>query len=109
MIGAIDPAWEGEFVKPATAALQPSQDCRSGWLQQLELNRSLCLLLDNHRSGSNAAACYQIADFDLHQVASSQLAVDCKVKQSAIAHLAGLVEHEPNCPNLFRLQCSLCP
>ena len=40
--------------------------------------------------------------------AAPQLAVDGKIKESAISNLSSLIEHEPNGPDFLGLKRSLC-
>jgi hypothetical protein len=52
---------------------------------RLELHRSMRLLLHYCRAGSQHSSSNDVADLHLYDVAAAQLAVDRKVKQSAVA------------------------
>lgn len=56
MIGPVKAAWKGEFIKAAATPFKPSEDRRAGRLEDLELHRPLGLLLNDHRSMSDAPA-----------------------------------------------------
>jgi hypothetical protein len=56
-----------------------------------------------NRARSHLSAADKVADVNFHEVASTQLAVDCKVEQSPIPRPPLTIEIEPDRPNLLRL------
>jgi catecholate siderophore receptor len=56
---------------------------------------------------SDLSAADKIADFHLHEVAATELAVDREVEQCAITQAAALIEVESDFPNLLRFQRTL--
>ena len=50
MIGVIDPARKSELVSRSASAFEPGQKAATGWFEELKLNRSTCLLLDDDRA-----------------------------------------------------------
>jgi hypothetical protein len=69
-----------------------------------ELNRTACLLLNGHGSGSIFPSCDKTSDFHFHEIASAQLAVDCEIKQCAISHASFPIKKEADRPNLALFQ-----
>ena len=47
MISVIDPARKSEFLDRSTSAFEPSQNAAAGGFEELKLNRSSGLLLDD--------------------------------------------------------------
>jgi hypothetical protein len=76
MIGVIDPARKDKVAKRNPATFKPSQDAGAGGLEELELDRSTGLLLDDECSRTNPTATDEVADLDFDDVATAQLAVD---------------------------------
>jgi hypothetical protein len=96
--------WEGEVVESSSTTFQPCQYAAARGLEQLELHRAACFLLDDRCSSPNAAAAGQVASSDLYKITSSQLAVDSQVEQRAITQAPFLVQRKACCPNLLRLE-----
>jgi hypothetical protein len=71
-----DSAGEQAIVGSQAGAFDPLNNRFSCLLGDLELNGSLCLLLRDNGSGSDSIAVRYIADAQLHEIASSELAVD---------------------------------
>ena len=67
----------------------------------------LPVLLHHESPRPHVSTAYKLADLDLDDVASSQLAVDGEVEQSPVADPLFTVEQEANGPDLLRLQRSL--
>jgi hypothetical protein len=63
-----------------------------------------CLLLHDHRSGSNFWPENQGADLDPDEIAAAQLAVDCKIEEGSIAQSLLSIKKESDRPYLSRLQ-----
>ena len=70
MIGMIDPAWKDEVVERAAAAFEPCQNTGASGFEELELNGSAGLLLNDDRASTNPATADEIADLDFNDVAS---------------------------------------
>jgi hypothetical protein len=64
------------------------------------LNWSTCLLLDDHRPGSQLTAGDKIADPDLHQIAASQFAVYRKIEKRPVSKPMLAIQMKANCPYL---------
>ena len=107
MIGMVDTAWEHVIAQRSAAALEPRQKTGPRVRQQLELDRSSGLPLDDGRSSSDLPAYDDVPDFEADDIATAQLAVDGNIEQRPIAKSPMLVEIEANAPYLFRLQSSL--
>jgi hypothetical protein len=97
-------AWEGVILVRAAPAFQPSLEAGPSRFEQLKLDRPPSLLLCNRSSRSHPAAADQLADSDFDYVAPTQLAVDCKVEERAVAKAPFPVEPKPNGPDLLRLE-----
>ena len=65
------------------------------------------LLLHDDSSRPHMSAAHQLANLDLHDVASAQLAVDGEVEESSFAHPLFPIEEEANGADLLRLERSL--
>jgi hypothetical protein len=85
MFGVIDAARKDEFVKRAASAFESGQDAPPGGLKKFKLNGPAGLLLNDHRAGPNPAAANEVADLDLHDVASAQFAINGRIKHRAVA------------------------
>jgi hypothetical protein len=73
------------------------------------LNRPIGLLLNYGGSVPDVGTCDHIADLDFDQIAASQFAIDCQVKQRSIPQQALSIQKEPDRPNLLLGERSLCP
>jgi hypothetical protein len=65
-------------------------------------------LLSDDRARADPSTADEVADANLHHVATTQLAVDRKVEQGPISEAALTVQEEPDSPNLLRLERALC-
>ena len=97
-----------KIVQRTATTFQPSQDAGSGTVEQLELNRSTGLLLDDHGPRADPSPGYQIANLNLNEIAAPQLTVNGKVEHSPISQSAVLIQSKSNGPDLLRLQCTFC-
>jgi hypothetical protein len=75
-----------------------------GWLSNLEWRRTPGLLLDHRRPLAQHAARGDVADLELHQIATPQLGIDRTVEQREIPHAAGGPELAPDSPAVLRLE-----
>ena len=71
MIGMIGPAWKDEVVERTAAAFEPCQNAAASGFEELELNGSAGLLLNDDRACANPATADEIADFDFDDVTTS--------------------------------------
>jgi hypothetical protein len=106
--GVVAPARKDEIVQRTATTFQPSQDAGSGTVEQLELNRSTGLLLDDDGPRADPIADHEITDVNLDEVATPQLTVNGKVEHSPISQSAVLIQSKSNGPDLLRLQCTFC-
>jgi uncharacterized protein (DUF1778 family) len=97
-------AREDEIVERAAAAGEPGEQCLACLGHQLELHRSVGLLLNDSCARSQRSSCDDVADLHLDDVATAQLAVDREVEQRPVAQSSMLIEKEADCPNVARLQ-----
>src|SRR6516225_10701124 len=82
---------------------QPIMDRGPGLLHDFELDRSPCLFLDHGATVSHSAAGAYVVDLQTDEIATSELAVDRKVKQGKISFPALQLKPNPNGPDIFRL------
>jgi hypothetical protein len=78
-----------------------------GLLHDFELDRSPCLFLDHGATVSHSAAGAYVVDLQTDEIATSELAVDRKVKQGKISFPALQLKPNPNGPDIFRLERAL--
>jgi hypothetical protein len=100
MIGMVDSTGKGVVVNCSTSPLKPCKQTRPHVRRDFELNRTAGLLLNDHGSGSNFRSGHEGSDLHFDEIATTQLAVDCEVKQGAISHASLPVEEEADRPNL---------
>jgi len=96
----IDAARERIVLDRSTAPLKPCQEASTSIRHDLELNWSTGLLLNHHRPCSQLTAGDKVADFDLHQIAASQLAVDRKIEKCPVSKPMLSIQVKANSPNL---------
>jgi hypothetical protein len=109
MVSMVDPAREDIVNQRAATSLQPGQQARTRIGHQLELHRLTGLRLDDDRPSSDLPAQDDIADFDLHNIAAAELAVDRQVEKRPVSRAAVLVEKEADGPDLPWFQRPLGP
>src|SRR6516164_8652544 len=78
-----------------------------GLLHDFELDRSPCLFLDHGATVSHSAAGAYVVDLQTDEIATSELAVDRKVKQGKISFPDLQLKPNPNGPDIFRLERAL--
>jgi hypothetical protein len=103
----VGPAREGVIIQRATPKLEPSEEAGASIIHQLKLNRPAGLLLNDGGSGPNFPIANDVANPDLHQVAATQLAIDCEIEKRTIPDPSMLIKKETHSPNLARLERSL--
>ncbi|MGI0524051.1 hypothetical protein ABY43_07265 [Rhizobium giardinii] len=104
MTGVAHSARKGKVIDCSSPSLKPSKQTCPDFGRNLELHGASSLLLDDHRASSYFVARDEGSDFDLHQIAAAELAVDGKIEQRTISHPSFSVEKEAHCPNLALLQ-----
>lgn len=104
MTGVAHSARKGKVIDCSSPSLKPSKQTCPDFGRNLELYGASSLLLDDHRASSYFVARDEGSDFDLHQIAAAELAVDGKIEQRTISHPSFSVEKEAHCPNLALLQ-----
>lgn len=97
-------AREDEVVQRSTASLRPCLHRLSCRIHQLELDRTLGLLLDHNGAVTDASAGNYIANPNLDHITAAQLAIDGEVEQRSVAQSPMLVEPEANGPDLLLFQ-----
>jgi hypothetical protein len=79
------PAWKEPIVSPVASDYQPSPQCVTCRLRELEQHGATGLLLDHCCAFAQLAAGRDVTDTEPNQVASSQLRVYGAVEESEIA------------------------
>ena len=82
---AVRPAWEHEILQPASTMAEPSNQAVPGLFGQLELYRLASLLPNDGRAVSGGSVDDKLADAQLHEVSTAQLAVDGEIEQRQVA------------------------
>lgn len=82
--GRGDSAWEQEVVGAEPRFRHPGADRVPRLFSDLELHRTLCLMLHDDRARANPTALDNVPNPERHQVAAAQFAVDPKVEQGEI-------------------------
>ena len=73
-------AREKKVLRLQTSPFDPTLQRLARWGGDFELHRALRLLLQYHRSGSNAITMSHIADAQADKIAGAQFTVDAEVK-----------------------------
>jgi len=84
--------------------LEPRADRGAGWLRQFKLNGALRFSLNDLCPRQDLVAASDIANPQIAQVTAAELAVDCKVEQGEIANRMGVLEVDPDGPDVFEPQ-----
>jgi hypothetical protein len=100
----ISAARKGIILQSVTTQFQPLEQAGASVVHQLELNRPPCLLLNNDRSRPNFPITRDVAGIDLHQITTSQFAVDGEVEKRPVKGPSVLIKEEADYPNLAGLQ-----
>src|ERR1700690_3519584 len=82
----------------------PSEERFSGRLRNLELNRSLGLLLHDDRARGDSITVCDIADTQLHEIAAAQLTVNRQIEQRRLTLPIGQLEPNPYRPNFLEFE-----
>src|SRR3546814_5028454 len=106
MPNVIDAARKDEIFDRPSPSLEPGEQALSDFGHQLKLNGPPRLLLDDRRPVADAAACDNVADLHLDDIAATQLAVDREIEHRAVAQSAMFVEEKADGPNVTRLERS---
>ena len=100
MICVVDATGKGIVIDCSSPSLKPGKQTSSDLSCDFELHGSSSRLLDDHRPSSNVVAGYECPDFQLYQIAATELAVDGKIKKRPISHPSFTIEKEADCPDL---------
>lgn len=105
----VDSAREDEIENRAATALQPRLKAHACFCHDFKLNRSAGLLLRNRRTIADVTTANDIANSELDEITTTQLAVDRQIEQHSITQPLVFVEVETNSPNVARLERTLRP
>src|SRR5579864_3696839 len=100
----MNPTREQEVVRLQAGSRDPCLHRLAGRRRDLELHRTLCLLLQNDRPCSDSIAVAQVAHAQLHQVAGAQFAVDTQVEECEVPQPSLHLQADPNGPDLSELE-----
>jgi hypothetical protein len=103
VIGMIDAAGKDIVTQGTATTLQPGEQAGSGVRKKFELHRPARLGLCNGRARADLAATDDVADLEAYDIASSEFAVDCHIKERAVAKPPVVIEVEADAPYLLRL------
>lgn len=84
--------------------LYPRADSGPGGLRQLELDRPLRLSLHDHRTRQNLVAVRDVANTQIDEVATPELAIDRKVEHGQVSNLMRALKLNSDCPDVLRFQ-----
>jgi hypothetical protein len=87
MISVADATGKGIVIDCSSPSLKPGKQASSDLGCDFELHGSSSRLLDDHRPSSNVVAGYECPDFQLYQIAATELAFDGKNKKRPISIL----------------------
>lgn len=85
----------------STSTLEPRRQRRPDIGGEFELHRTIGLLLDDDCSMANVRTRDDIADFDLDQIATAQLAIDRQVNQCLVSKATFAIKMKANRPYLL--------
>ena len=86
MIGVVDPTGKGIVINCSSPSLKPGKQACPDLGRDLELYWTSSLLLNDHGTSSNFLACHEGPNFDLNEIAASELAIDGEIEQRAVSH-----------------------
>ena len=93
--------------RPGSGPRDPVRDGIAGLLGDLELHRSLGLLLHDHGPVGDPGIVGDVPNPKSNQIAPAQLAVDRQVEQRQIKILVGQLEPDPDVPDFPQLERGL--
>jgi hypothetical protein len=76
----------------------------SSLLGDLELDRSLGLLLHHYGPMKYASALGEVFDSKTHQVTAAEFAIDRQIEQCKVSQAFGQLQSNSDCPDLLQLQ-----
>jgi len=97
-------AWKEELLRLQAGGGDPGTDRVPRLLGDLELHRSLRLLLHDNRACGDMTAMEHVANVKPHQVARAQLTVDGEVEQRKFPGSLIQLQSNPDGPDLLQLQ-----
>jgi hypothetical protein len=108
MVRMVDATGKRVVGNSPSSTFKPHQEASAYIGGQFELNRSAGLLLHYYGSCPYIRSCNDIADLDLDQIATAQLAVDRQIEKCTISQASFAIEEETDCPDLLLRKRSLC-
>lgn len=100
MSGGVQAAGEQGIVRLNVRAVDPGSNRHSRRQGDLELDRSIGLLLHDNRPDSNQGAMRDFPQLELHEIAGAKLLVNGKIEQSEVANRMGQLEAHPDRPDV---------
>jgi hypothetical protein len=100
----MDATRKHEVVRPQPGLLDPLLDGVAGCWGELELNRTLSLLLHHHGARCHLVAVADVPDLEAGEIAATQLAVDPKVEEGKFAHPVFHPQADSEGPDVFELE-----
>jgi len=86
VIGVVDSTGKRIVIDSSSPTLKPGKQACPDLGRNLELNWTSSFLLDDHGTSTNFLACDERPNFDLDEIATSELAVDSEIEQRAVSH-----------------------
>lgn len=96
-----DPAWEHEIIDGATPPQQPSCEARAGVRGNFKLHRPPGLPLNDHCAFADRSSGHEIANLQLNEIATPQLAIDREVEQGSVSEPLLAIKEESDRPDLL--------
>lgn len=106
---AINPAWKDIIVYRTAAPFKPRQEAGVSIGKQLELHGTTGFLLHYDGARADLPAADKVADCHLHEITTTQIAVDREVKQGPVSKAAALIEVEAFLPDLLGFRARFAP
>ncbi|KVW95898.1 hypothetical protein ABW22_09285 [Thiobacillus denitrificans] len=88
-------------LRPQIRLFDPCRYGRPGRFGQFELHRSLGLSLHDHRPGQYLVAVCHVPNVQIHQIASTQLAVDRQVEHGQVTNAMFVLEVDSDGPDVL--------
>src|SRR5690606_7677095 len=89
--------------------LDPCFKALTGLLRNLELNRTLGLLLHDGGSRGHVASVTDVLHLQSREIARSKLAIDCDIEHREFPDVRRHLKSRSDCPNFSELQRRLLP
>jgi hypothetical protein len=99
----MDPTWKQEIVGSKAGLLDPLLNGVARRRRDLELHRTLCLLLHDDGPRGDLVAMTDVPKLQLHQVTAPELAVDAQIEQRQFPHPIRHLKADPKRPDVLQL------